>query len=105
MKTSSVITEMSRQVVARLWECPCNSSSAIPPALKELTAAHIAGPVNGFVPFFIVNGLQTQEIVTTDSGMMFLHSGTNNSFDPNPPPPPGTSFYSKGGQYPSSPAM
>ena len=59
-------------------------------------SAHVAGPVNGFVPFFIVGGLQTQKIVTTESGAMFLHSGTNSSFDPNPPPPPGTNFYSKG---------
>lgn len=58
--------------------------------------AHVAGPVNGFVPFFIVNGLQTLKIVTTESGTMFLHSGINNSFDPNPPPPPGTNLYSMG---------
>ncbi|MEP6881794.1 MAG: sialidase family protein [Dokdonella sp.] len=58
--------------------------------------AHTAGPVNGFVPYFIVGGLQTQKIVTTASGTMFLHSGTNNSFDPNPPPPPATNLYSKG---------
>lgn len=59
-------------------------------------SAHVAGPVTGFVPFFIVNGLQTQKIVTTQSGTMFLHSGTNSSFDPNPPPPPGSNLYTKG---------
>ena len=59
-------------------------------------SAHVAGSVNGVVPFFIVNGLRTQKIVTTQSGTMILHSGSNSSFDPTPPPPPGTNLYSKG---------
>jgi hypothetical protein len=58
--------------------------------------AHTVTPTTGFVPFFIILGLQTVKIVTTDSGTLFLHSGINNSFDPNPPPPPATNFYSMG---------
>jgi hypothetical protein len=58
--------------------------------------AKTTAPVSGFVPFFIVNGLQTQKIVTTASGAIFLHSGANPAFDPNPPPPPLSSQYSMG---------
>jgi hypothetical protein len=59
-------------------------------------AAHTTTPALGFLPFFIATGLQTQRIVTTTSGMMFLHSGPNGAFDPNPPAPPQTSLYSMG---------
>jgi hypothetical protein len=58
--------------------------------------AKTTAPVSGFVPFFIVNGLQTQKIVTTASGAIFLHSGANAAFDPNPPPPPNSSQFSMG---------
>lgn len=58
--------------------------------------AHTTTPATGFPPLFIATGLQTQKIVTTASGTMFLHSGPNAAFDPNPPPPPQTSLYSMG---------
>lgn len=59
-------------------------------------AAQTVVPATGFLQNFIFNGLQTEKIVTTANGWMFLHSGTNASFDPNPPPPPGHSTYSMG---------
>jgi hypothetical protein len=58
--------------------------------------AHSVTPTLGMTPFFIVAGLQTNKIVTTQSGVMFLHTGTNGNADPNPPPPPQVSFYSLG---------
>jgi hypothetical protein len=59
-------------------------------------ASHTVVPATGFLQNFINNGLQTERIVTTANGRMFLHSGTNANFDPNPPPPPGRSTYSMG---------
>lgn len=61
----------------------------------DLTAQSVT-QATGFLPSFISNGLQTEKIVTTTNGTMFLHSGINASFDPNPPPPPGHSTYSMG---------
>ncbi len=53
-------------------------------------------PAAGFPMNFIYVGLQVSRIVTTTNGKMFLHSGTNASFDPSPPPPPQQSQYSLG---------
>lgn len=53
-------------------------------------------PATGFVTNFIYLGLQVSRIVTSANGTLFLHSGANASFDPNPPPPPINSLYSMG---------
>jgi len=59
-------------------------------------AAQTVAPVQGFPQYFIYTGLQVSRIVTTRDGTLFLHSGTNGSFDPSPPPPPQQSQYSMG---------
>lgn len=57
---------------------------------------HTVSPVSGFLDFFISRGTQVSKIVTSANGTLFLHSGANGSFDPNPPPPPLSSLYSMG---------
>lgn len=59
-------------------------------------AAHSVTPASGFLPFFVSRGVQVSKIVTSASGTLFLHSGANANFDPNPPPPPLSSLYSLG---------
>ncbi|MFO1493601.1 MAG: hypothetical protein U1F26_02960 [Lysobacterales bacterium] len=58
--------------------------------------AHTVAPALGFPDFFIARGVQVSRIVTSANGTLFLHSGANGSFDPNPPPPPLSSLYSMG---------
>lgn len=48
--------------------------------------AQTVSPASGFPSGFIYRGLQVSRIVTTSTGVLFLHSGANPSFDPSLPP-------------------